>query len=97
VQWAAGIDDPRDVIGDYDEQRWAFVRADADYIARALSRPDLPQELRVFAGAELERARAISDLYDLQISYGNNDLLTRAVVQEVKALVTGPSLCESSS
>jgi len=59
VQWAAGIDDPRDLIDDYDEQRWASVRDDADYIARALSRQDLPRELRVFVGADLERARVL--------------------------------------
>jgi hypothetical protein len=59
VRWATGMDDPRDVIEDYDEQRWASVRADADYIARALSRSDLPQELRVYAAAESERARVL--------------------------------------
>jgi hypothetical protein len=59
AQWAAGINDPRDVIGDYDEQRWASVRADADYVARALSRSDLPRELRAFAGAELGQARVL--------------------------------------
>lgn len=59
AQWAAGINDPRDVIDDYDEQRWVSVRADADYIARALSGSDLPQELRVFAAAESQRARVL--------------------------------------
>ena len=59
AQWAALIDDPRDVIDDYDEQRWAAVRKDVDYLAGALSSSDLPQELRVFAGAELGRARVL--------------------------------------
>ena len=57
--WAAGINGPRDVIDDYEEPRWASVRNDADYLARALSGSDLPQELRVFAGAELAQARVL--------------------------------------
>lgn len=59
AQWVAGINDPRDVIGDYDEQRWASVRERADYVAGALSSSYLPPELRVFAGAELARARVL--------------------------------------
>ena len=59
AQWAAVINDPRDIIDDYDEQRWASVRNDADYLAGALSSSDLPRELRVFAGAELAQARVL--------------------------------------
>jgi hypothetical protein len=59
AQLAAGINDPRDLIDDYDEQRWASVRQGADYLARALGGPDMPQELRVFASAGLERSRVL--------------------------------------
>jgi hypothetical protein len=59
AQWALRINDPRDVIDDYDGDRWASVREDADYLARALSTPEVPRQLRVFAGAGLERARVL--------------------------------------
>jgi hypothetical protein len=59
AQWAAGINDPRDIIDDYDAQRWESIRKDADYLARALSGPDLPRELRAYSGAELGPARVL--------------------------------------
>lgn len=59
AQRAAGINDPRDIIGDYYGPRWASVREDADYLARALGGSDLPLELQWFAAAELGRARVL--------------------------------------
>jgi len=59
LEWAMGINDPRDVIDDWGAQRWMEVRKDADYLERALSGPDLPRELRMFAGAEFGKARAL--------------------------------------
>lgn len=75
AQWAAGINDPRDVIDDYDEHRWASVRHDADYLARALTGPVVPPELRMFDGAELEQARvlmgtAIAIATQLSLTFG---------------------------
>jgi hypothetical protein len=59
AQRAARINAPRDVIDDYDEQRWASIRNEAHYLAQALSSSDLPRELRAFASAEWELARAL--------------------------------------
>jgi len=56
---AIDINELADAIADLHEHRWAWLRKDVEYLARALAEPRAPEFLRGFANPSATRSREL--------------------------------------